>query len=169
MLRTPTGRIPIAHPPFVADLDRLRERLQVSRPPMVLIGRRQLRSTSSWQHNIRTLMKGKQRCVLQLHPDDAARLGITGTDRVSVTSATGSVVAPVEITDRVMPGVVSLPHGWGHDLPGVRLAVARERPGANVNALATTSHVDPLSGNPHLNGIPVELVVVPHGFHQPSP
>ncbi len=160
MLRTPTGRIPIAHPAFVADLERLHERLRTSRPPMVLIGRRQLRSNNSWQHNIRTLMKGKERCLLQVHPADAARLGIGDSDMIRVTSATGSIVVPVEITDRVMPGVASLPHGWGHDLPGVRLEVARERPGANVNALATATHVDPLSGNPHLNGIAVDLVPV---------
>lgn len=157
MLRTPTGRIDIAAAPFVADLVRLHELLTTPRPSLVLIGRRQLRSNNSWQHNIRTLMKGKERCVLQVHPDDAERLGLTPDGHARVTSVVGSIVARVEISDTVMPGVVSLPHGWGHDLPGVRLAIAVERPGVNSNLLATTDHVDPLSGNPHLNGIPVEI------------
>lgn len=157
MLRTPTGRIDLATPAFVADLDRLRERLAEPRPPLVLVGRRHLRSNNSWQHNVRTLVKGKARCLLQVHPDDAARVGLTDGDRAVVTSAVGRLEAPVEVTDAVMPGVVSLPHGWGHDLEGARLTVAAERPGVNVNLLGGTDHVDPLSGNPHLNGIPVTL------------
>ena len=158
MLRTPTGRIDLATPAFVADLQRLQQRMAEPAPPLVLVGRRHLRSNNSWQHNIRTLAKGKERCVLQVHPDDATRLGLTGGMHATVTSATGRVTAPVEITDTVMPGVVSLPHGWGHDLPGAELSVARERPGVNVNLLAGNDAVDPLSGNPHLNGVPVEIV-----------
>ncbi len=157
MLRTPTGRIDLAHPPFVADLQRLQARLTTPRSPMVLIGRRQLRSNNSWQHNIRTLMKGKERCLLQVHPTDATRLGLSPGERARVTSVAGAIEATIEITDTVMQGVVSLPHGWGHDLAGVRLSVATQRPGVNSNLLATADHVDPLSGNPHLNGIPVEV------------
>jgi anaerobic selenocysteine-containing dehydrogenase len=161
MLRTPNGRIDLASSAFVCDLTRLRARLGEPRPPLVLVGRRQLRSNNSWQHNIPTLMKGKERCVLLVHPDDAKSRGLVTGMRATIASALASITAPVEVTDAVMPGVVSLPHGWGHDLPGTALSVARERPGANVNLLASTEAVDPLSGNPHLNGVPVEVTA--HG------
>lgn len=168
MLRTPTGRIDLATPAFVADLDRLWARLHEPVPPLVLIGRRQLRSNNSWQHNTPTLAKGKQRCVLQVHPDDADARGLATGMMATVTSTVGALTAPVEVTDAVMAGVVSLPHGWGHDLPGTRLAVAAERPGVNVNLLAGTDAVDPLSGNPHLNGVPVELAAaVPTAEERP--
>jgi anaerobic selenocysteine-containing dehydrogenase len=157
MLRTPTGRIDLATPAFVADLDRLHARMAEPVPPLVLVGRRHLRSNNSWQHNIPTLAKGKERCVLQVHPDDAAPRKLADGTRATITSAVGEISATVEVTDAVMPGVVSLPHGWGHDLDGARLAVARQRPGVNVNLLAGNDVVDPLSGNPHLNGIPVEV------------
>jgi anaerobic selenocysteine-containing dehydrogenase len=157
MLRTPTGRIDLATPAFVADLDRLHARLGHERAPLVLIGRRHLRSNNSWQHNIRTLATGKERCVLQIHPDDAAMIGLGASDRAVVRSAVAEVEVPVEVTDAVMPGVVSLPHGWGHDLDGAQLAIACERPGVNVNRLAGSDAVDPLSGNPFLNGVPVEV------------
>ncbi len=164
MLRTPSGRIDLATPAFVADLDRLRARLADERPPLVLIGRRHLRSNNSWQHNIRTLATGKERCVLQIHPDDAAAHGIEADGRAVVTSAVATVEVPVEVTDAVMPGVVSLPHGWGHDLDGAQLELARQRPGVNVNRLAGSDSVDPLSGNPFLNGVPVTVgpATVPH-------
>jgi anaerobic selenocysteine-containing dehydrogenase len=161
MLRTPTGRIDLATPIVLGDLDRLRARLAEARPPLVLIGRRDLRSNNSWQHNVRTLAKGKPRCLLQVHPDDARARGLVPGATALVQSATGRVEVAVELTDAVMPGVVSLPHGWGHDLDGVRLAVARERPGVNVNRLASNDVVDPLSGNPFLNGIPVEVTAGP--------
>jgi anaerobic selenocysteine-containing dehydrogenase len=157
MLRTPTGRIDLASPAFVADLDRLRARITEPAPPLVLIGRRHLRSNNSWQHNLPTLAKGKERCVLQVHADDATPRGLADGMPATIRSAVGSVTATVEITDAVMPGVVSLPHGWGHDLDGARLSVARQRPGVNVNRLAGNDVVDPLSGNPHLNGVPVEV------------
>jgi hypothetical protein len=163
MLRTPTGRIDLATPAFVADLDRLRTRLAVPRPPLVLVGRRHLRSNNSWQHNLPTLAKGRERCVLQVHPDDAAARGLVSGVLATITSSVGSISAPVEVTDTVMPGVVSLPHGWGHDLSGTVLSIARERPGVNVNLLAGNDTVDPLSGNPHLNGVPVEITAAaPH-------
>jgi anaerobic selenocysteine-containing dehydrogenase len=168
MLRTPTGRVDLATPAFVGDLDRLRARLSEPRPPLVLVGRRQLRSNNSWQHNIRTLVKGKDRCVLLVHPDDAGPRGLVTGGCATITSAVGTVTAPVEVTDAVMPGVVSLPHGWGHDRPGTALSVARERPGVNVNLLAGTDRVDPLSGNPHLNGVPVEVTATPPNDEDPA-
>ncbi|MGE5209879.1 MAG: molybdopterin dinucleotide binding domain-containing protein, partial [Acidobacteriota bacterium] len=120
------------------------------------------RSNNSWQHNIPTLVKGRERCVLQMHPDDARARGLTTGSTATVTSAVGSIEAPVEVTDAVMAGVVSMPHGWGHDLDGTRLSVARRRPGANNNRHASNDDVDPLSGNPFLNGVPVEVEAAPH-------
>ncbi len=157
MLRTPSGRIPLGHELFVNDLGRLLARLDEERPALVLVGRRHLRSNNSWQHNLRVLVKGKDRCVLQLHPDDAVKHGLATGELVRCTTDAASVEVAVEVTDSVPPGVVSLPHGWGHDVPGTRLHVAAERPGVNSNALATNDRYDPLSGNPHLNGFPVTL------------
>jgi anaerobic selenocysteine-containing dehydrogenase len=123
----------------------------------VLIGRRQLRSNNSWMHNLPALVKGKDRCTLHIHPDDAQRLGVVDGGQAVVSSAAGRIEAPVEVTDAIMPGVVSIPHGWGHSAPGVRMQVAAEHAGVNSNVLADESQVDPLSGNAVLNGIPVEV------------
>ena len=163
LLRTPSGKVELAPPePIVADLDaptRL-ARAQRANGDMVLIGRRQLRSNNSWMHNLPALVKGKDRCTMHVHPDDAARLGLDDGGGALLRSAAGELVAPVEVTDAVMPGVVSIPHGWGHDADGVRLRVAAAHAGVNSNVLADEAQVDPLSGNAVLNGIPVELV--PH-------
>jgi anaerobic selenocysteine-containing dehydrogenase len=107
-------------------------------------------------HNLPALVKGKDRCTVQIHPDDAERLGIAGDGSARVRSEVGELVAPVEITDEIMPGVVSIPHGWGHDAPGVRLGVASEHAGVNSNLLAPTE-VDVPSGNAVLNGIRVDV------------
>lgn len=159
VLRTPSGMVELAPPELIADVERLRAGLTTERPPFVLVGRRHLRSNNSWMHNVKVLMKGKPRCTLQINPSDAAALGLADGGSARVSSRVGAVVAPVEVTDAVMPGVVSLPHGWGHDLPGVRLAVAQsfESGGVNSNVLADESMLDPLSGNAVLNGIPVAL------------
>jgi anaerobic selenocysteine-containing dehydrogenase len=111
-------------------------------------------------HNIRVLMKGKPRCTLQMHPDDATRIGVVDGAPVRVTSRVGSLVAPVEITDGIRPRVVSLPHGWGHSTSGTRQSVAREYAGVNSNVLTDHEAIDPLSGNAVLNGIPVTLAAV---------
>ena len=129
---------------------------------MVLIGRRQLRSNNSWMHNLPALVKGKDRCTLHVHPDDAARLGLEDGLHAVVRSAAGTLEAPVELTDAIMPGVVSIPHGWGHDAGGVRMGVAAAHPGVNSNLVADESVVEPLSGNAVLNGIPVELDLLEH-------
>ena len=161
LLRTPSGKVELAPPEIVADLDRLRASLERRRNgDMVLIGRRQLRSNNSWMHNLPALVKGKERCTMHVHPDDAARLGLDDGGGALLRSAAGELVAPVEVTDAVMPGVVSIPHGWGHDADGVQLRVASKHAGVNSNVLADEDQVDPLSGNAVLNGIPVELV--PH-------
>ena len=112
---------------------------------------------NSWLHNLPSLAKGRPRCTLQLHPSDAARLGLEEGGTARVTSRVGSLTAPVELTDRLMPGVVSLPHGWGHDAPGTRLGVASRRPGVNANRLTDDVPLDAPSGTSVLNGIPVEV------------
>ena len=168
LLRTPSGRIELAPEPILADAERLRAALERERNGgLVLIGRRQLRSNNSWMHNLPALVKGKDRCTLLVHPDDADRLGLADGGRALVRSAAGQIEAPVELTDEIMPGVVSLPHGWGHDEEGMRLGVASAHAGVNSNVLADETAVDPLSGNAVLNGIPVELA--PAGGAQPSP
>jgi anaerobic selenocysteine-containing dehydrogenase len=158
VLRTPSGKIELAPPLIVSDVDRLRASLDRHRNGgMVLIGRRQLRSNNSWMHNLEPLVKGKDRCTMHVHPDDAARLGLSDGGLASVRSRVGEVSAPVEVTDAIMPGVVSIPHGWGHGAPGSRMAVAAEHPGVNSNLLADETLFEPLSGNAVLNGIPVEV------------
>jgi anaerobic selenocysteine-containing dehydrogenase len=126
----------------------------------VLVGRRQLRSNNSWMHNLETLVKGKPRCTVHVHPDDAERLGLVDGEPAEVSSRVGAVEVPVEVTDAVMPGVISIPHGWGHDDPGVRMRVAAEHAGTNSNVLADESLIDAVSGNAVLNGIPVTLAPV---------
>ena len=161
LLRTPSGKVELAPAEIVADLERLRTAPERERNGgMVLIGRRQLRSNNSWMHNLPALVKGKERCTLHIHPDDAARLRLASGDRAQVSSAVGSIEAAVELTDAIMPGVVSIPHGWGHDAPGLRMEVARGHAGVNSNVLSDESRVDAVSGNAVLNGIPVELAPV---------
>ncbi|MFE2748187.1 molybdopterin oxidoreductase family protein [Streptomyces scopuliridis] len=156
-LKTRSGRIELLPAPLAADLPRLRAAL-VERPAaLVLVGRRHLRSNNSWMHNLPALNGGSNRCTLQVHPDDAARLGLKDGGAVRITADGGALEAPVEITDTVRTGVVSLPHGWGHDRPGTRTSVASARPGVNVNQLLDGSRLDPLSGTAVLNGFPVEL------------
>jgi anaerobic selenocysteine-containing dehydrogenase len=158
VLRTPSGRIELAHEAVVADVSRLRAALaEPVDGGLTLIGRRELRSNNSWMHNLPTLVRGKARCTALVHPDDAARLGLVDGEEAVVRSRAGEIVVPVEVTRDVMPGVVSIPHGWGHDLPGVSLGVAGEHAGSNSNVLSDELVVEPLSGTAVLNGIPVEL------------
>ena len=157
LLRTPSGRVELAPPALVADVERLQAALDAPAPELVLVGRRHLRSNNSWMHNLPSLVSGPARCTLQIHPDDAARLGVADGEPARVSSRTGAIEAPVEITADVRPGVVSLPHGWGHDLPGVRLGVAGAHAGVNANVLTDEEVLEPLSGTAILNGIPVEV------------
>ena len=154
-LRTPSGRIELAPEPILADIPRLLDSVAAPDNGFLLIGRRHLRSNNSWMHNLPALAGGTNRCTLQIHPDDAAALGIT--DLAVVTGPAGKLEVPVEITDAIRPGVVSLPHGWGHTEPGTRMAVAATQPGVNVNALLDSSLLEPLSGTAVLSGVPVEL------------
>jgi len=158
-LRSPSGRINLWAGPFAADLDRLAVSMGewANDDRMRLVGRRHVRSNNSWMHNLEVLVKGKERCTLQVHPADAGRLGLTDGGDAEIRSRVGKVVAPVEVTDLVMTGVVSLPHGWGHSLPGTRLEVAGRYAGVNSNLLTDPEAIDPLSGNAVLNAIPVEI------------
>ena len=162
-LRTPSGRIALAPRPIVCDVARLRDALARGRDDdgLLLVGRRQLRSNNSWMHNLELLVSGPERCTLHVHPDDAERLGLADGEPARVKSRAGALEAPVEVTDAVMPGVVSLPHGWGHDARGARLGVAAAHAGVNTNLLADEGLVDALSGNAVLNGIPVAVAPVP--------
>jgi anaerobic selenocysteine-containing dehydrogenase len=158
VLRTPTGVIELAPEALVGDVARLHAALaEPVNGAMTLVGRRELRSNNSWMHNLPTLVRGKERCTALVHPDDASRLGLVDGGEAVVRSRAGEIVVPVEVTDDVMPGVVSIPHGWGHDLPGVSLSVAGAHAGTNSNVLADELVVEPLSGTAVLNGIPVEL------------
>jgi anaerobic selenocysteine-containing dehydrogenase len=158
VLRTASGKIELAPDLLVADVARLHEALaEPVNGSMVLVGRRDLRSNNSWMHNLPMLVSGKQRCTAHVHPDDAERLGLVDGEAVAVRSRAGTVVVPVEVTEDVMPGVVSIPHGWGHDQPGMDLSVAGEHAGTNSNVLTDELVLEPLSGTAILNGIPVEL------------
>jgi anaerobic selenocysteine-containing dehydrogenase len=155
ILRTPSGMVELAPAPILADIPRLHASLGGHDDGFLLIGRRQLRSNNSWMHNLPALSGGSNQCTLQIHPEDASRLGVT--DLAVVTGPGGKLEVPVEITDAIRPGVVSLPHGWGHTAPGTRMSVAARNPGVNVNSLFDDSLLDPLSGNAVLNAVPVEI------------
>ncbi|MFF0163458.1 molybdopterin oxidoreductase family protein [Streptomyces sp. NPDC005263] len=156
-LKTRSGAVELLPRPIADDLPRLRDALEQRPDGLVLVGRRHLRSNNSWMHNIPALTGGTNRCTLHIHPEDAERLGVRDGSAVRVKGAGGEVTAPAEVTDSVRPGVVSLPHGWGHDRPGTRLGHAATDPGVNVNQLLDGTLLDPLSGNAVLNGIPVKV------------
>jgi anaerobic selenocysteine-containing dehydrogenase len=157
ILRTPSGRVELAPPEIRQDLVRLRAGINARRDGLVLIGRRHLRSNNSWMHNLGVLNSGSNTCTLQMHPDTAAGLGIADGDDARVTSRSGVVTVPVEVTDGIRAGVVSLPHGWGHSMGGTRGSVAAARPGVNANLLTDPLALDPLSGTSVLNGTPVSV------------
>ncbi|MGW2017490.1 molybdopterin oxidoreductase family protein [Streptomyces sp. NPDC001927] len=157
LLKTRSGRVELLPAPIAADLPRLRAALDAEPGGLVLVGRRHLRSNNSWLHNAPSLNSGSNRCTLQVHPADADRLGLADGKPARIAAEGGALEVEVEITDAVRSGVVSLPHGWGHDRSGTRLAVAAARPGVNVNQLLDGSRLDPLSGTAVLNGFPVEL------------
>jgi len=157
MVRTPSGKIELTPAYVVGDLPRLRARMAEAETGLVLVSRRHLRSKNSWMHNVKVLVKGKDRCTLIIHPEDAEAAGVADGERARVSSEAGSIEVPVEVSDEMMPGVVCMPHGWGHDKAGAQLSVAREHAGVNSNLLAPGGFVDALSGNAAVNGIPVEV------------
>jgi anaerobic selenocysteine-containing dehydrogenase len=159
-LHTRGKRIALAPQRFLDDVPRLEARLAAGAPAdggLLLIGRRQLRSNNSWMHNSLRLVKGRDACVLLVHPDDAAARGVRDGDRVTVTSRVGAVEVPAHVTSDVAPGVVSLPHGWGHARRGAALSVAASHAGASLNDLTDEQVVDALSGNAAFSGVPVTV------------
>ncbi|MDJ0848731.1 MAG: molybdopterin-dependent oxidoreductase [Myxococcota bacterium] len=162
MLATESGALELAPELIVADVARLRARLaeRAADDRMMLIGRRHLRSNNSWMGNVHALAKGRDRCTLLVSPLDADRIGVWDGGRARVRSRVGELEAPVVVSDEMMPGVVSLPHGFGHDAPGARLSVARRHAGVNSNLLTDEEAIDALSCNAVLDGIPVEVSAV---------
>ncbi len=160
LLRTPSGKIELAPDMLLQDLERPAADLARPVPELVIVGRRQVRSNNSWMHNLPILAKGPYRCTALVHPQDARRLGLRAGAAARITSANRAIEVQVEVSDEMMPGVVSLPHGWGHDRPGTQLTLAAQRPGANLNALLDDGQRDPLSGNAVLSGVPVQMTPV---------
>jgi len=160
VLETPSGKIDLAPDHLTADVPRLHRALQDGEDGLVLVSRRHVRSNNSWMHNVPSLVTGKDRCTLLIHPDDAAERGIGRGGLARVRSSAGTLEVPVEISDEMRPGVVCLPHGWGHDKDGVRLGVASRHAAVCNNVLAPGELVDPASGNAVVNGIPVEVTPV---------
>jgi len=157
-------RLPRKHPlvnlapeRMLADVERLRRSMNEPRSELLLIGRRHLRSNNSWMHNSERLMKGPNRCTLLIHPEDAARAGVKDGGLVGLESRAGELQVVVELSNDIMPGVVSLPHGFGHQREGVQLGVARAHPGVSANDLTDDAEVDELTGNAVLNGVPVSI------------
>jgi anaerobic selenocysteine-containing dehydrogenase len=158
-IATPDRRADVAPGDFLREA-RAELLVETDREPtgeLVLIGRRQLRNNNSWMHNSHRLVKGPPRCTLLVHPADAASRDLGNGDLARLGSEAGTVVIPIEVTDAIHPGVVSLPHGWGHDRDGTRLRVAREHAGASINDVTSDVHLDTLSGTAAFNGLVVTL------------
>ncbi|MFJ3261234.1 molybdopterin oxidoreductase family protein [Pseudomonas sp. NPDC086581] len=156
-LKTASRSIEAAPDIFLSDLRRFADTQPLAIDQLLLIGRRHVRSNNSWMHNYHRLVKGKPRHQLLMHPQDLATRGLVDGQKVRVRSRVGSIEIEVAASDEVMAGVVSLPHGWGHGRPGVQLSIAREQGGASANDLTDERHLDALSGNTALNGVPVEV------------
>lgn len=158
ILQTLSGKIELAAPLLIEDVKRLRKMMKESKPDtLLLVGRRDLRSNNSWMHNLPVLVKGENRCTLWVHSVDAGQLKLLKGDKAIVKSRTGKVEVIVHVTEDIMPGTVSLPHGWGHSLTGTRLQTASKHAGVNVNLLTDEQVIDKLSGNAVLNGVPVMI------------
>jgi len=156
-IKTPSGKIELAPEYLLKDIPRLEKAMSRTAPELVLVSRRQLRSLNSWFHNVPTMMKGSEQCTVQIHPDDASSHAINDGEQIKVNSEAGSVTAIAEITSDIHPGVVCLPHGWGHGIEGTRLQVANQHPGTNFNTLVPTTALDAISGNAAINGVPVTI------------
>jgi len=157
-LCTQNGKIHCAPKFLIKDLGRLADAAKPNGDQLLLIGRRHVRSNNSWMHNYRRLVKGKPRWQLMMHPDDLAARGIESDTQVTIESRVGKVTTTVIATDEVMPGVVSLPHGWGHKRNGVKMRIAQEQDGVNCNELTDDKLIDKACGNAALNGVPVTVV-----------
>lgn len=153
----PDGVLDVGPTIMLDELSRLQGELAAPPKGLVLIGRRDIRTCNSWLHNTRVGTKGRERCTLQMHSEDARKQGLVGRDTVVITSRVGEVEAPLELSDDLMPGVVSLPHGWGHRGPGLRMATAESHPGVSCNDLVDDQVIEPVVGNAVFNGVPVTV------------
>ena len=161
-MQTDDGRIQLAPVPMMADMNRLKEKLENHQIisgsyPLLLIGRRLLRSHNTWCHNSYRLVKGRNECTMLINPADADKYDITTGDTVTVSSEVGTLQIEANITDQMMPGVISIPQGWGHSDDEANLSVAKSKPGVNINLLTNGEDIDFLTGNAVLNGVPVSL------------
>lgn len=164
-LRTADKQIDLAPEALVNDVARVKSKFlneaeHVFNGHLLLIGRRQLRSNNSWMHNSERLVKGnpaKPQCSILMHPTDAANRDLLQGQKVVVRSRVGSIVLPVEVSEEIMPGVVSIPHGWGHDRDGNQQAVARQHAGASINDLTDEQNIDTLCGTAAFNGTAVTV------------
>jgi len=149
---------------LVKDVDRVKTKFfdvsYESNGHLLLIGRRQLRSNNSWMHNSERLLRGKTQCTILVHPTDAAQRNLSAGQMVSVRSRVGAVAVPIEISEEMMPGVVSIPHGWGHARQGVELAVAQQHAGTSINDITDEQAIDALCGTAAFNGTWVEVMAV---------
>lgn len=157
IINTQSGMIELAPPTMTNDIARLRKHMAKSADGMVLIGRRVLRTSNSFTHNLPSLVKGRDCCTLQISKHDADHMGLMDRSSACITSRVGSVVTPVEVTEDLMPGVVNLPHGWGHDVEDSRLTVAKAHAGVNTNILTDDRAYDEASGTAVLFGTPVTV------------
>ena len=157
VLSTESSKIELAPATMVRDIARLKRRMAMEPDELLLIGRRILRASNSFMRNFPVAVKGPEQCTLQVSPVDAMRLGLSDGGAARVASRVGELVAPVEVTPDLMPGVVSLPHGFGHGLEGTRLRVANAHPGVNANALTDDNAYDEASGTAVLFGTPVSV------------
>jgi len=159
-LFTKDKKIELAHPLFIKDLERLDKTLSAKNTdtyPFYLIGRRHLRSNNSWMHNSQRLVKGKERCTLLIHPNDATALNFKEGEKVKVTSNVGTIILPVETTKEMMPKVVSIPHGWGHHRKGIKIDVAQKHAGVSLNDVTDPKRLDLLTGNADFSGTRVKI------------
>jgi len=163
VISTPDGKINLVPEQLAKDLARLERKIDLWSSPdkdeFLLVSRRTLRSNNSWMHNSARLVKGKADCTLIINAADAARLGLERGRSALVSTSIGEVKVPVEVTEDMMPGVVSMPFGWGHNREGVKLRVAREHSGVNVNEVTDEKMYDAFSGISMLDGIPVRVAV----------
>jgi anaerobic selenocysteine-containing dehydrogenase len=164
IINTKSGLLELTPPTMTNDLTRPRAHMAKRADSMVRIGRRNLRTSNSFMHNLPALVKGRDRCTLQISRHDAARIGLTDGGSARITSRVGRLVAPVEVTEDLMPGVISLPHGWGHDVEESRLTVAKAHAGVNTNILTDDRAYDEASGTAVLFGTPVTVEPVTQSF-----
>lgn len=165
-LRTANRRITLAPEILVQDIERVKTRLLASNGnhgphDLLLIGRRQLRSNNSWMHNSERLVKGRPRCTLLMNPEDAVRRNIVQGQPVQVSSRTGAIEIPVEVSEEMMPGVISIPHGWGHARSGIQLGVAEQHAGVSINDVTDDQAIDALCGTAAFNGTWVSVTRIP--------